>query len=88
MDLGGYYYVYLINETTDVIFKGCVEFLGSKNLEVLQPYHSLRPSVELLPGEKEVIVLNSMNSRAQFTCRVLGKMSKMENRKSLNDIVK
>lgn len=64
MDLGGYYYVYLINETTDVIFKGSVEFLGSKNLEVLQPYSSLRPSIELIPGEKEVIVLNSTNSRA------------------------
>lgn len=38
MDIGGYYYVYLINETPDVIFKGSVEFLGSKNLEVLQPY--------------------------------------------------
>lgn len=87
MDLGGYYYVFLKNDTTDKIFKGVIELLGSKNLETLPPYKGLRPTIFLEPGEREVVAMKSTDSRAQFCCRVLGSMENIRDREEFMQMV-
>ena len=52
---GGYGYIFFQNNSKSTILEASVEMLGSVNINTCSPFTGLRPSVEVKPGEHELI---------------------------------
>ena len=66
--------------------EGTVEFLGSKNIEIVDPFNGLRPSIEVKPGKKELIAYKSTRLPYNVNLRMMTSFksnSKIDNLKDL-----
>lgn len=60
-----------------------IETLGSRNVEVMEPYTGLRPSIELKPGEHELIPFSATSIPYSLTFRILAKFNNTKMNKDI-----
>lgn len=85
---GGYAYLLFKNETTSVQMQGTVEFLGSENIKIMEPYSGLRPTVFVNPGESVLLPIIATKIPYKIWYRILSSFKDTEFKKNIKEKVR
>ena len=65
-----------------------MELLGSINIKVCDPYNGLRPSVEVLPGENDLVAYEANKIPYSVQMRMMTSFKKQGVSNNLRDLVR
>ena len=85
---GGYGYIFFKNDSKSIMLEASVEMLGSVNINTCTPFSGLRPSVEVKPGEYELIAYEAKALPYSTQMRMMTTFKNGGKSESLRDLVR
>lgn len=65
-----------------------IEFLGSKNIEIIEPYSGMRPTISLKPKDKLLIPILALKSPYKICYRIISSFKDQNFRKNIKEQVR
>lgn len=85
---GGYAYIIFENNTDSINMQATVEFLGSENIKIMEPYSGMRPTLSIKPKEKILIPILATKIPYKIWYRIISAFKDKDFRKNLKEMVR